>query len=113
MYGIDLKVSTSIIFTMAFGIAVDDTIHFMSKLRLELAKRKPYLFALRRTMLSTGKAIIITTFILTAGFLTLLYSDFLGTYLIGLLIGITLLMAVVADLILLPAILVLFYNPNK
>lgn len=56
--GIDLKVSTSIIFTIAFGIAVDDTIHFMSKLRLELGKGKSLLYALKRTYISTGKAII-------------------------------------------------------
>ncbi|NJM93546.1 MAG: MMPL family transporter [Cytophagales bacterium] len=77
---IDLKLSTSIIFTIAFGIAVDDTIHFISKLRIELGKGRSILYAVRRSYLSTGKAIIITTLILSGGFLTLIFSSFGGTY---------------------------------
>jgi predicted RND superfamily exporter protein len=108
--GIDLKVSTSIIFTIAFGIAVDDTIHFMSKLRLELGKGKSLLYALKRTYISTGKAIIVTSLILCAGFLTLILSEFLGTFYIGLLVSMTLLFAVLADLFLLPVLVILFFR---
>ncbi len=108
--GIDLKVSTSIIFTIAFGIAVDDTIHFMTKLRLQLSKGHSMLYALKRTFISTGKAIIITSIILCGGFLTLILSDFLGTFYIGLLISLTLLFAVLADLLLLPALLIVFFK---
>jgi len=111
--GIDLKVSTSIIFTIAFGIAVDDTIHFMSKLRIELAKGKTMLYALKRTYLSTGKAIIVTSIILCSGFFTLVLSDFLGTFYIGLLISMTLLFAVLADLFLLPVLIMLFFKRTK
>jgi uncharacterized protein len=111
-FGIDMKVSTSIIFTIAFGIAVDDTIHFLSKLRGELAKGKSMLYALKRTYLSTGKAIIITTIILCGGFLTLIASDFRGTFYIGLLISLTLLFAVLADLLLLPVLLLSIFK-NK
>jgi predicted RND superfamily exporter protein len=105
--GMELKVSTSIIFTIAFGIAVDDTIHFMSKLKLELMKGSSMMFALRRTYLSTGRAIIITTLILCAGFLTLIFSDFLGIYSIGILVSTTLFFAVIADLTLLPVLIML------
>ncbi len=111
--GIDLKVSTSIIFTIAFGIAVDDTIHFMSKLRLELAKGKSMLYALKRTHLSTGKAIIVTSIILCGGFFTLILSGFLGTFYIGLLVSMTLLFAVMADLFLLPVLIMLFFKRNN
>ena len=111
--GIDLKVSTSIIFTIAFGIAVDDTIHYMSKLRLELGKGKPLLYALKRTSISTGKAITVTTLILCSGFITLILSTFTSTYYIGLLITITLVMAVLSDLLLLPVLLILFYRRKK
>ena len=107
-FGIDLNISTSIYFTIAFGIAVDDTIHFMSKLRLEMLKNKPFLFAIRRTFLSTGKAIIVTSIILCSGFIALVFSSFASTYYIGLLVSLTLLFAVVADIILLPAILISF-----
>ncbi len=112
-FGITLKLSTSIIFTIAFGIAVDDTIHFISKLKLELDKGKSLLYALKRTYLSTGKAIIITTLILAAGFLTLILSSFGGTYYTGLLVSLTLTLAVITDLTLLPALLLLFFKKRK
>lgn len=108
--GIQLKVSTAIIFTISFGIAVDDTIHFMSKFKLELNKGKSVLYALKRTYLSTGRAIILTTLILNSGFLLLLLSDFLGTFYIGLLISLTLSFALIADLFVLPVLLILFFK---
>ena len=100
--GINLRISISVIFTIAFGIAVDDSIHFLSKFRLEYRNRKPLLYALKRTYLSTGRAIVVTTLILTGGFVALLFSSFKGTYYIGLLVSITLLLALIADLYLLP-----------
>lgn len=111
-FGISLKLSTSIIFTIAFGIAVDDTIHFISKLRLELAKGRQLMYALRRTYITTGKAIIVTTVILSGGFMTLILSDFGGTFYTGLLVGLTLIFAVVIDLTLLP-VLIIFGFKNK
>lgn len=111
--GIPLKVSTSIIFTIAFGIAVDDTIHFMSKFKLQIMKGQPLLYAIKRTYLLTGKAIIVTSIILCGGFILLIGSEFLGTYYIGILISCTLLFAVLADLLLLPALLMLFYSSGR
>ncbi len=111
--GIDLKVSTAIIFTIAFGIAVDDTIHFMSKLNLELRKGKSILYAIKSTYLSTGKAIIVTSLILCAGFLSLITSSFLGTFYVGLLISLTLLFAVLSDLLLLPLLIAKFYKTKS
>ena len=111
--GIDLKVSTSIIFTIAFGIAVDDTIHFVSRLRLELAKGRSRQYALKRSFIGTGKAIIITSLILVAGFLTLVLSTFKGTFYTGALLSLTLLFAVVVDLFLLPVLFWAFYGKEK
>ena len=111
--GISLSVSTAIIFTISFGIAVDDTIHFMSKFKLEMNKGKPFLYALKRTYLSTGRAIILTTLILCSGFLLLMLSDFLGTFYVGLLICCTLFAALVADLFLLPILMLYFYKYKK
>lgn len=108
--GQDLKVSTGIIFTIAFGIAVDDTIHFLSKFKLELVKGKSVMYAIKRTYLSGGRAIVITTLILCSGFLTLLFSQFNGTFMVGLLISVTLFFALIADLTLLPVMLMLFYK---
>ncbi len=109
-FGITLKLSTSIVFTIAFGIAVDDTIHFISKLKLELDKDKPLLLALKRTYLSTGKAIVVTSLILSGGFLILLLSSFGGTFYTGLLISLTLLFALLIDLTILPVLILLFFK---
>ncbi len=108
--GVELKTSTSIIFTIAFGIAVDDTIHFLGKFKYELMKGKGKIYALKRSYLTTGKAMILTTLILSSGFLLLVFSSFLGTFYMGLLLCITFLVALVADLTLLPVLLLLFYK---
>lgn len=102
---IDLKVSTSIIFTIAFGIAVDDTLHFLAKYRILLRQGRSPIWALRRTFLSTGKAIVVTSIILCGGFSTLMLSSFEGTFHIGLLVSLTLCFAVVVDLAVLPLLL--------
>ena len=111
--GINLKVSTAIVFNIAFGIAVDDTIHFITKLRQEKAKNKSMLYALKRTILTKGKAIIHTTIMLALGFLTLTSSNFLSTFYLGLLISLTLSLAVLGDLYLLPALIITFGNRKK
>ncbi len=103
--GIELKMATSLIFTIAFGIAVDDTIHFISRLKLELDKRKSLLYAIKRSYLGTGKAIMMTSVVLVCGFLSMITSNFMSTYYVGLLISITLFLAVLIDLTLLPILL--------
>lgn len=108
--GVNMKVSTSIIFTIAFGIAVDDTIHFISKLRLTLAHETNLFKAVKHTYLLAGKAVIVTSLILVGGFSTLLFSSFDGTFYVGLLIGLTLLFGVVAELTLLPLLILFFYK---
>ncbi|WP_400190829.1 RND family transporter [Hymenobacter sp. B81] len=108
--GVPMKVSTSIIFTIAFGIAVDDTIHFISKLRLMLGQEPTVQRAVSRTYRLAGKAVIVTSLILVGGFSTLLFSSFDGTFYVGLLIGLTLLMGVVAELTLLPLLILAFYK---
>lgn len=112
-FDIPLKMTTSIIYTIAFGIAVDDTIHFMTKYKLELNKGRSPLYALKRTYISTGKAIIVTSLIIAGGFLLLIFSSFLGTFYIGLLISLTLLFAVISDLFVLPLLLIYFYRPKN
>ncbi|MDX2361521.1 MAG: MMPL family transporter [Crocinitomicaceae bacterium] len=111
--GVELKTSTSIIFTIAFGIAVDDTIHFLGKFKHELLKGKGKMYALKRSYLTTGKAMVLTTLILCAGFLLLIFSSFLGTFYLGLMLCITLMVALIADITLLPVLLLMFYKPKS
>lgn len=112
MLGINLKADTSVIFAIALGLAVDDTIHFISRLRLELSKGRTLPYAVKRTYLSTGKAIIVTTLILLSGFVTLLSSSFGGTFYIGLLISLCLFCAMVLELTITP-LLILFLFGKK
>jgi len=112
-FGIHLKITTAIVFTISFGIAIDDTIHFLSNFKLELKRGKSKLYALKSTYLGTGKAIVLTTVILIGGFSMLLMSDFMGAYYMGLLICITLIVAVFSDLFILPLLLLYFYPEPK
>jgi predicted RND superfamily exporter protein len=111
--GIPLKVSTSIIFNIAFGIAVDDTIHFLARVRTLLSEGLSVNYAVKRTFLTTGKAMIVTSLILSGGFLMLIFSDFLGTFYIGLLISMTLFIALIAELVVTPIVVMFFYKKRK
>lgn len=113
IFGVNMKVSTSIIFTIAFGIAIDDTIHFVSKFKLVTLKEPSVFKAVRHTFKHAGKAIIINSGILVCGFFTLLFSSFDGTFYTGLLIGLTLIFGIAAEIFLLPVLLLYFYKPKK
>jgi len=100
-----LNVSTSLIFAIAFGITVDDTIHFLSKMKLEIDKGEPIHVAIKTTFLTTGKSILITSIILFTGFIVLAFSGLSSTFYFGLLVSLTILIAVFTDLLLLPIFL--------
>ena len=105
-FGIPLKASTLLIFSIAFGISIDDTIHFLSKYRQEL-KNKHWdlkncvLIAIRES----GLGMFYTSIVLFCGFSVFAFSQFGGTQALGILISITLLVAMVNNLVLLPAML--------
>lgn len=111
--GIELKAATSLVFSIAFGIATDDTIHFISRLKIELAYGKSLMYAFKRTYFETGKPIILTTFILMGGFMSLMLSNFQSVFYFGFLICITVIIAVLADIFLLPVLLFLIYRKKK
>lgn len=104
--GIDIKPSTAVIFTIALGIAVDDSIHYLARFRIEFLRSGKMKRALRETTIKTGRAIVVTSFILIAGFGTLITSEFTSTAAMGLLVCSTVFSAMIADLLLLPS---LFY----
>ncbi len=111
--GIDIKVSTSMIFTIAFGIAEDDTIHFLSRFQIERQNGRTVLYAIKRSFLSTGKAMILTSIVLCAGFITMVSSGFMSVYYVGLLLSLTLFIALFADLCLLPIFLLSIKNRKR
>ena len=104
---VPVSLSNAIIFAVSFGIAVDDTVHFLSKYNQEVSKGLSVREAVASTLKSTGKAIIFSSLILIAGFSLFIFSSFQTTFSIGLLISLTLLFAVAIDLYLLPSLLLL------
>lgn len=110
---IELKAATSLVFSIAFGVATDDTIHFISRLKIELAYGKSLIYAFKRTYFETGKPILLTTFILMGGFVSLMMSDFQSTFYFGFLICITIIIAVIADIFLLPVLLFWILGKKK
>jgi len=104
--GTPLEAGISIVFAIIFGIAVDDTIHFLSKYKLAKDQyggdREQ---ALQVTFQECGKAIIFTTIILFFGFMILLFSTSQPAVIIGMLISVTLFSALIADLTILPVLI--------
>lgn len=111
--GIELKTSTAVIFTIAFGIAYDDTIHLLGKFRIEMAKGLSHRMALKNAYLARGKAMILSSLILCCGFSLLVFSTFMGSFYMGVLISITLFIALISDLLLLPVLVLLFFKTQK
>jgi hypothetical protein len=108
-FDIPIKPSTILVFSIAFGISVDDTIHFLAKYRQELIvnkwKIKPSVYAALR---ETGVSMFYTSIVLFFGFLVFTLSSFGGTISLGGLVSATLLLAMISNLILLPSLLLTF-----
>jgi predicted RND superfamily exporter protein len=105
-FHIPIKPSTILVFSIAFGISVDDTIHFLAKYRMELKARAwaqgaCVTFALRET----GLSMFYTSIILFFGFNMFSLSQFGGTQALGMLVSLTLIVAMITNLVLLPSIL--------
>ena len=108
-FSIPIKPSTILVFSIAFGISVDDTIHFLAKYRQELLannwKIKPAVYSALR---ETGVSMFYTSIVLFFGFLVFTISSFGGTIALGGLVSVTLLLAMVSNLLLLPSLLLSF-----
>ena len=105
-FGINLKPSTILIFSIAFGLSSDGTIYFITKYRDELRNPSTSIAeAVSRTIRFTGLSMFYTAIILFAGFAIFTASTFQGTVALGILVSITLLMGMASNLILLPAFL--------
>jgi predicted RND superfamily exporter protein len=104
-FEIQLDAGVSIIFAVVFGIAVDDTIHFLSKYKLARDAKKTVEEAIKITFEETGKAITFTTIILFFGFLVMLFSNHPPSVTVGMLISVTLVAALICDLFLLPVLM--------
>ena len=103
--GIPLEAGTAIVFSIIFGIAVDDTIHILGRFRILKFAGVNTEEAIKLTLLETGKAVTLTSVLLFFGFAILLFSSNPPAVTIGLLISVTLFTALLADVFLLPVLL--------
>lgn len=112
-FGIPIKPSTVLVFSIAFGISVDDTIHYLTRFRQEMKAhsnniRSAVIKALRETAMSMAY----TSFVLFFGFSVFAASNFGGTKALGLLVSLTLISAMTTNLVLLPSMLMLMHKKN-
>jgi len=106
----ELRSGTSIIFTIGFVIAVDNTIHLLSKFQFERKKGGSVERALHIALRECGKAIVATSIILIGGFFILMFSDFMEIFVLGLFVGIIVLIALSVDLILAPVLILTWFK---
>ncbi|MEA1914117.1 MAG: MMPL family transporter [Campylobacterota bacterium] len=107
-FKIPLDMMTITIAAISIGIAVDDTIHYIHRFTLEYEKTKNYLQSMRNAHQGIGTAMFYTSLIIMIGFSVLIISAFIPTIYFGILTIIAMFMAIVADLLLLPVLLLIF-----
>ena len=104
-FGVNFKPSTVLVFSVAFGIAVDFSIHFLTKYKIELKNSSSISAAVASVQKEISTSMIYTAVILFFGFIIFVFSDFGGTIALGLFTAITLFIALLSNLILLPSLL--------
>jgi predicted RND superfamily exporter protein len=111
--GLDLKPSTALIFSISFGITVDNTIHYLARYRYARRTGDNIKSAISNSFKDTGLSMIYTSIILFFGFVIFTGSSFGGTVALGLLTSITLVIALFANLLILPALIITFYREDE
>jgi len=109
---IPLDLMTITVAALVIGIGVDDATHYLHRFRLEFAITGNVITAVQRCHASTGHALYFTSFTVIGGFSVLAFSNFVPTISFGLLASLAMIIALIANLALLPALLVTFH-PNK
>ncbi|APZ93939.1 efflux RND transporter permease subunit [Fuerstiella marisgermanici] len=110
--GYELTAGNVLVFAISLGIAVDDTIHFLARFRDERRNAEP-LEAVRNTLHTSGRAIVLTSVLVVSGLSVLIFSDFVPTRRFAELTAITMCSALPGDVILLPALLNLFAGRGR
>lgn len=113
--GIPLDVGTVLIASVAIGLAVDDTIHFISRFSFLFYKRQNYEYAITKTIKTIGVPLTITSVVLFFGFGVMIVSTFKPIVYFGILAAITMISALIGDLFVLPALIKVFkpFGPEK
>jgi predicted RND superfamily exporter protein len=113
LLNIPLDINSLMIGSIAIGIVVDDTVHFIYNFQKYYERTSNPYEAVRETLLGTGRALLITSLVLCTGFFILMFASLNHLVNFGFFTGITILIALAADFLLLPALLVLMNPPPK
>jgi len=105
LLGIPLSVATSLIASVAIGLAVDDTIHYLVRYNTEFKRDLDKDRAMRDTLMNVGRPIIFSSLTISLGFSVLIFSHFQPTAIFGFLMMVTMISALIGDIILLPALM--------
>ncbi len=108
LLGITARISTMLIFSIALGMAVDDTIHFLSRYRHERPRALTVAHAVRRGLRGAGAGMVVTSLLLVFGYSVLMFSTFRATMHFALLGSIIVIAALAGDLLLMPALIMVF-----
>ncbi|OGW29626.1 MAG: hypothetical protein A2X56_09485 [Nitrospirae bacterium GWC2_57_13] len=111
--GISLDMSTILVGSIAIGLVVDDTIHFMHNFRRYMEQTGDVRQAVMNTMLTTGRAMLITSVVLASGFFITTAAEMKNTINFGLLTGSSVVLALIADYFLTPALMIVVYGQRK
>jgi len=113
-FGIPLKASTALIFSITFGISVDNSIRFLAKYRQEQLVNNFFVpLSVSDSIAETGKSIVYTSVVLFAGFIIFAFSSFGGTIALGVLTSTTLVISMFTNMFLLPALIMTFDKPKN
>ena len=109
---VPLDLHSLMIGSIALGILVDDTVHFIYNFKRHYDKSGDPCYAIQKTILGVGRALLITSMVLSSGFFIFMCSSLKHLFNFGLFTGMTILIALLADFVLTPAILIMV-NPNR
>ena len=114
VFNIPLDLFTMLIGAIVIGMAVDDTVHFMHNFKRYHEQTGNVETAIRHTLTSTGRAMLVTSIVLSVGFFEYVFASMNNLLYFGLLTSIAIIVALLADFLLAPALMALFYrNKNK
>lgn len=113
LFNIPFDLFTMLVGTIVLGLAVDDNVHFMHNFRRYYDEGKSVEEAVRLTLTGSGRAMLITTIVLSIGFYVYLFASMANLFNFGLLAGTAIIVALLADIVLAPALMKLLYKGHK
>ncbi len=112
-FDIPMSLFTMLVGNIAIGLAVDDTIHFMHNFRRYFEETKDAKFAVMETLNTAGRAMLVTSCVLSIGFFIFMFATMNNLFHFGLLTGLTIIMALLADYFIAPALMIIVHRPGK